>query len=33
MNTDGDDRAGRLAAALGERELDAVLVTHLPNVR
>ena len=23
MSTDGDDRAGRLAAALGERELDA----------
>ena len=27
------DRPGRLAAALGERELDALLVTHLVNVR
>jgi Xaa-Pro aminopeptidase len=27
------DRGGRLAAKLGERELDAMLVTHLVNVR
>jgi Xaa-Pro aminopeptidase len=33
MSTIGMDRAERVATALAERELDALLVTHLVNVR